>query len=84
LAIRLSQPTDTVRDPVSSRPIVWAVVGGSQRLPTSYKVSRLALRTSRIAVIMTRLSRKYLGVIFSLSYTPSRMARENHSNMKGT
>src|SRR4051812_46272529 len=50
--MRFNQPTETVRVPVSSRPIVWAVVGGSQRCPTSSSVSPLALRTSRIRVIM--------------------------------
>jgi hypothetical protein len=50
--MRLSQPTETVRVPVSSRPIVCAVVGGTQRCATSSSVSPLARRTSRIAVII--------------------------------
>ena len=41
-----------VRVPVSNRPIVCAVVGGSQRAATSASVSPRARRTSRIRVIM--------------------------------
>ncbi|PAV66267.1 hypothetical protein WR25_19906 [Diploscapter pachys] len=44
-AMRFSQSTETVRVPVSRRPIVWAVVGGTHRCATSSRVSPLALRT---------------------------------------
>src|SRR3954466_4619516 len=53
--MRLSQPTETVRVPVSSRPIVCGVVGGSQRSATSCRVIFLARRTSRMRVIMVCL-----------------------------
>src|SRR5258705_5716914 len=52
LAMRLSQPTETVRVPVSSRPIVWGVVGGSHCFATSSSVMPRALRTSLIRVII--------------------------------
>ena len=51
-AIRSSQSMDTVRMPVSSRPMVCAVVGGTQAAATSAKVSPRALRTSRMRVII--------------------------------
>src|SRR3982751_3136640 len=54
-AIRLSQPSDKVRVPVSSRPIVCAVVGGLQRSATSAKVRPFALRTSRIRLCISWL-----------------------------
>src|SRR3954466_2091857 len=72
LAMRLSQPTETVRVPVSSRPMVCGVVGGSQRSATSCSVSRLARRTSRIRVI---ISPSITPMVISLSYTLSAMAR---------
>ena len=37
-AMRFIQPSESERMPVSSRPIVWAVVGGAQRAATSAKV----------------------------------------------
>src|SRR4030095_7403917 len=51
-AMRLSQPTETVRVPVSRRPIVCGVVGGTQALATSSSVIARARRTSRMRVIM--------------------------------
>src|SRR3990167_3734740 len=62
--MRLSQPIDTVRVPVSSRPMVWAVVGGSQRLATSSRVSPFARRTSRIRVIIIAPPLTYLVFSF--------------------
>ena len=46
--MRLIQMSERTRIPVSSRPMVCAVVGGVQRAATSAKVSPFALRTSRI------------------------------------
>lgn len=51
LAMRSSHATETLRAPVSSRPIVWGVVVGSQRRATSSSVSPCARRTFRILVI---------------------------------
>ena len=45
-------PTETVRVPVSNRPIVCGVVGGTQALATSSSVIPRARRTSRIRVII--------------------------------
>ena len=53
--MRLSQPTETVRVPVSSRPIVCGVVGGSQRRATSSSVIPRARRTSLIRVIIASI-----------------------------
>ncbi len=55
-AIRFSQGSDTVRVPISSRPIVCGVVGGEQARATSSRVMPLARRTSRIAVNHSPLS----------------------------
>jgi hypothetical protein len=48
----IEPPTDTVLVPVSRRPMVCGVVGGSHRSATSCRVSFLARRTSRIRVII--------------------------------
>jgi len=61
----LSQPIETVRVPVSSRPMVCGVVGGVQAWATSSSVIPRARRTSRIRVIMIP-STNQNG--FSLSY----------------
>ena len=50
--MRLSQPIETVRVPVSSRPIVCGVVGGLQACATSSSVIPRARRTSRMRVII--------------------------------
>ena len=51
-AMRFSQPTETVRVPVSRRPMVCGVVGGSQPPATSSSVIPRARRTSLIRVII--------------------------------
>src|SRR5690606_36509038 len=74
-AIRFSQPTETVRVPVSSRPIVCGVVGGTQRSATSCSVMLRARRTSRIRVIIGHRSSPLLThVVISLSYIFAHMA----------
>src|ERR1043165_9968665 len=72
LAIRLGQPTDTVRVPVSRRPMVCGVVGGSHFRATSSSVIPRARRTSRIRVIMAQLLTKE---VYSLSYRFAAVAR---------
>src|SRR5688572_12791882 len=73
--IRLSQPTDTVRVPVSRRPMVCGVVGGSQALATSSRVIPRARRTSRIRVIIADPPKIVTKLVFSLSYSFACVAR---------
>jgi hypothetical protein len=86
--MRLSQPIETVRVPVSSRPIVCAVVIGSQRLATSSSVMPLARRTSRIRGYHFLASNNLYG--FSLSYTlvgngkPPHDVKENEGSLMPT
>ena len=76
-AMRFSQPTETVRVPVSSRPTVCGVVGGSQRSATSWSVIRRARRTSLMRVIIGLSSEPDR---FLLSYSPAEMARGGRRN----
>src|SRR5688572_6133513 len=71
-AIRFSQPTDTVRVPVSRRPMVCGVVGGSQAWATSSRVIPRARRTSLIRVIMTDppISLNQAGFFTVLQFRP--------------
>ena len=63
--MRLSQPTETVRVPVSSLPMVCGVVGGSHLRATSSSVIPRARRTSQIRVIIFRSSQFYEPKWFS-------------------
>ena len=76
-----SEPTETVRVPVSRRPIVWAVVGGEQRPATSSSVSPFAFRTWRMLVIIAHLKNNLCGVYTVLQFhhcgkSPSRITVE--------
>ena len=58
---RFIQPSERLRIPVSSRPMVCAVVGGSQRSATSSRVYPLARRTSRIRCSMAQAFDNQIG-----------------------
>src|SRR4029453_13519154 len=62
--MRLSQPTETVRVPVSSRPMVCGVVGGTQALATSSSVMPRARRTSLMRVIIAQVPTRYEPIRF--------------------
>jgi hypothetical protein len=74
--MRLSQSIDTVLVPVSKRPMVCGVVGGSQARATSANVIRFAFRTSLMRVIMASPPNQN-G--FYLSYILAVMARRRDS-----
>ena len=77
--MRLSQPTETVRVPVSRRPMVCGVVGGAQALATSSSVIPRARRTSLIRVIIDRTPSKRNQNGFSLSYRFADVASRRES-----
>src|SRR5262249_4153842 len=78
LAILFNHPTETVRVPVSRRPIVCGVVGGSHRLATSSRVMPRARRTSRILVIIAQAPQR-TKTVFPLSSTFAVVARRGDS-----